>query len=154
MRMHAKQSIRLGKISSHVWIAVLIVMVVSGYPTSMQAEKSPTFENIPPETAHELIQKRQGGNDFDIIDVRTPQELAGTGYIEHAINIDYRSETFQNELNKLDKTKTYLIYCRTGGRSSRTLMLMEELGFQDVYNMTGGILQWIREERPVTKDAQ
>jgi len=62
--------------------------------------------------AYTLIQKNKGNPDFVILDVRTPAEFADE-HIENAINLDYYSETFRDDLNKLDKTKTYLIYCRT-----------------------------------------
>ena len=56
--------------------------------------------------------------------------------------IDFYSDNFENELDKLDKNNTYLIYCRTGRRTGLTLSIMEELGFLRVYNMIGGITQW------------
>jgi rhodanese-related sulfurtransferase len=151
MKQFVKQRMQLSKIH-YLWISVILVILVSGCMTSTYAEKTPTFENIPPKTAYELIQERQGDQDFVVLDVRTPQELAATGYVENAINIDYRAENFQEDLDALDKAKTYVIYCRSGGRSGRTLTMMEELGFQDVYNVTGGILQWTREELPLVKE--
>jgi rhodanese-related sulfurtransferase len=63
--------------------------------------------------------------------------------------IDYYSDTFKNELDKLDKNKTYLIYCRTGRRTGLTLDIMEEPGFIEVYNMLGGITQWQAKGYPV-----
>jgi len=68
--------------------------------------------NIRVKDAYTLIQKNKGNPDFVILDVRTPAEFADE-HIENAINLDYYSETFRDDLNKLDKTKTYLIYCRT-----------------------------------------
>ena len=108
------------------------------------------IENIAPVNAYELIQKHQTDENFVILDVRTPAEFA-QGYIENAINVDFYSKTFLDELQKLDKEKTYLLYCRSGNRSGKTLKLMEELQFKTVYNMTGGIRQWIAEEQPITK---
>ena len=151
MKQFVKQHMQLRKIH-HLWISVILVILVSGCMSSTYVEKTPTFENISPKTAYELIQERQGDKEFVVLDVRTPQELAATGYVENAINIDYRAQSFQEDLDALDKTKTYVIYCRSGGRSGRTLVMMEELGFQDVYNVTGGILQWTQEELPLVKE--
>ena len=92
-----------------------------------------------PQEVFTLIQENQNNPDFAIIDVRTPEEFA-EGYIENADNIDFYSETFWDELNQLDKNKTYLIYCQSGNRSGRTLDIMAELNFEEVYNMLGGIL--------------
>ena len=114
------------------------------------AQETPTqiIEDITPQEAFNLIQENQDNPDFVIIDVRTPEEFAEE-HIEDAINIDYRSETFQDELSQLDKNKTYLIYCRTGGRSGNALDMMAELDFSEVYNMLDGINQWKAEELPI-----
>ena len=95
-----------------------------------------------------MMGKNKDNQSFIIIDARTPQEFANE-YIENAVNIDYYSEEFQNELNELDKEKTYLIYCLSGNRSGRALAIMKELGFREVYNMLGGIIQWKAEGYPL-----
>lgn len=106
-------------------------------------QETPTqiIENITPEEAFTLIQDNQGNPNFVILDVRTPQEFAD-GYVANATNIDFYSATFEDELDALDKEKTYLIYCKSGGRSSQALGIMDELGFQEVYNLSGGISAW------------
>ncbi len=113
-------------------------------------DETATIEDITPQEALTLIQNNQNNPDFIIIDVRTRQELAD-GHIENVINIDFYSETFRDELNKLDKNKTYLIYCRSGSRSGKALDIMAELNFEEVYNMLGGILAWDAEELPTAK---
>ena len=82
--------------------------------------------------------------------MRTHTEFA-EGHIEKAINIDFRSENFQDEIDKLDKDKTYLIYCRSGNRSLNALNIMRELNFTKIYHMSGGILEWTAEELPTVK---
>jgi len=108
------------------------------------------LEDITPQEAFTLIQENQNNPDFVIIDVRTPEEFA-EGYIENAVNIDFRSETFLDELNKLDKNKTYVVYCRSGHRSSSALNTMAELNFREAYNILGGINKWREEGLPTTK---
>ena len=54
-------------------------------------------------------------------------------------------------MDTLDKAKVYLVYCRSGNRSGRTLQLMEELQFTMAYNMLGGIGRWVQEELPITR---
>lgn len=134
------------------YLGLLMLLVVGGCAPSMMASKAPMFKDITPQEAYELIQEHQNDDDFVILDVRRLEELAETGYIGNAINVNYSADTFQADLETLGKNKTYLIYCRSGGRSGRTLMLMEELQFQHVYNMTGGILQWTQEELPLKTD--
>ena len=109
-----------------------------------------TIEDISPQEAFTLIQNNQNNPDFIIIDVRTREEFTG-GHIENATNIDFYSETFRDMLNNLDKNKTYLIYCRSGGRSGSTLDIMAGLNFKEVYNILGGMLQWKSEGFPTVK---
>ncbi len=108
------------------------------------------IENVTPQEAFTLIQENQTNPDFAIIDVRTPEEFA-EGHIENAAIIDYYSETFRDDINKLDKNKTYLIYCRSGNRSRSALDIMEELNFRAVYHLSVGIIGWNEEGLPTVK---
>ena len=77
-----------------------------------------------------------------IIDVRTPSEVS-EGYIDGAtLFIDYNGSNFESKISKLDKSKSYIIYCRSGGRSSRASELMASKGFKKLYNLEGGISNW------------
>lgn len=76
-----------------------------------------------------------------ILDVRTAQET-DAGTLPNAIKIDYRSSNFDSEIAKLDKSKTYLVYCKAGGRSSSACDKMTEAGFTNVINMQGGYSSW------------
>ena len=126
------------------------VVLTGGCAPSEVETPTQIIENVTPQEAFTLIQENQDNPDFVIIDVRTPEEFAD-GYIENAINIDYSSETFRNKLNKLDKDKTYLIYCRSGNRSGNALNIMAELNFREVYNMSGGIISWKAEGLPTVQ---
>jgi len=108
------------------------------------------FEAVTPKEAYALIQKNKANPKFVILDVRTPKEFA-SGHIEDAINLDYYAKTFLDDLDRLDQTKTYLIYCRTGNRSGKTFNFMKELRFQKVYHMVGGITRWQAEGLPTAK---
>ena len=105
---------------------------------------------VMPKEAYELIRANAGNADFVIIDVRTPDEF-DEGHIEGAVNIDYYHPGFQSDVKKLDRSKTYLLYCRTGNRSGSAFRLFEELQFQKVYHMEGGTSRWKREGLPLTK---
>ena len=76
-----------------------------------------------------------------ILDVRTPEEVAD-GYIEGAINIDFRSPDFQTKISELDRNATYMVYCASGGRSGDAATLMKELKFREVYDLEGGFKGW------------
>lgn len=89
-----------------------------------------------------------------ILDVRTPAEFAGT-HIPGAINISLSdkqfpytfeheiSSTFKNEVSKLDKSKSYAVYCYFGRRSRLAVLYMEELGFKHLYYLQNGIISWL-----------
>ena len=79
-----------------------------------------------------------------ILDVRTAQEY-DTGHLKGSINLDFKSPSFRDEIARLDRDEAYLLYCRTGRRSARAVMLMSSLGFKELYNLTKGIEQWQRE---------
>jgi len=108
------------------------------------------IENVTLEEAYILIQENKDNPNFVILDVRTPEEFLSE-YIENSVNLDYYSDTFRNNLDKLDKNKMHLIYCRSGRRSENALNIMKELDFREVYNMLGGIVKWKSEELPTTK---
>jgi len=131
---------------------LLVIGVVLTGGCAGRIIETPTriIENVTPREAFNLIQDNQNNPDFVIIDVRTPQEFAEE-HIENAINIDYYSETFRDELNKLDKNQTYLVYCRVGRRSRNALDIMAELNFREAYNMLDGINGWKVEGLPITQ---
>lgn len=109
--------------------------------TALPNEEKPTVKNI---EQQEFITLQKDSNTL-VLDVRTPGEIA-EGYIKGTqLFIDVNGSNFQDELNKLDKTKTYLVYCRSGARSSRAANAMIEAGFKVVYNLTGGIMGWTGE---------
>ena len=76
-----------------------------------------------------------------VLDIRTPKEYA-EGHIPDAINIDYKADSFELELEKLDRDATYLMHCRSGRRSANSLKIFEKLGFRHVIHMDNGILGW------------
>jgi rhodanese-related sulfurtransferase len=84
--------------------------------------------------------------DVILLDVRTDSEVA-EGMIEGAIQIDYKKDNFRDEVAKLDSSKTYVVYCRSGERSASASKIMtEELGFKQVNNLLGGYSNYSLEE--------
>ena len=91
-------------------------------------------------TVTEAMKLHEQG-DILFLDVRTPEETA-EGVIPGAIIADYRSDSFRQEISTLDKSKSYVVYCRSGGRSVQASNLMSEAGFSDLLNMKGGYNSW------------
>ncbi|GIV39411.1 MAG: hypothetical protein KatS3mg033_1211 [Thermonema sp.] len=85
-----------------------------------------------------------------VLDVRTPEEYS-EGHLPNAQLLNFYDDDFRSKLQQLDKDKTYYVYCRSGGRSSRAVALMKELGFKKVYNLKGGIMQWQAQKLPVER---
>jgi len=108
------------------------------------------FERVSPTAAYDLIQANKDNQDFIVLDVRTEEERAARR-LENTSNLDFYSDVFADELDDLDKSKTYLVYCRSGNRSGQTFEMMKEMGFAEVYDVQGGIVQWIEDGLPVTQ---
>ncbi|HEY82582.1 MAG TPA: rhodanese-like domain-containing protein [Dehalococcoidia bacterium] len=145
--------LKLPKLGRLALSGLLIALLVLGGGCLGQKQAAPgdqIIEDVTLEEAYALMMDNLGSEDFVILDVRTPEEYA-SGHIERAVNLDYYSETFKEELDKLDKDKVYLIYCRSGNRSGKALAIMEELGFREVYNMRGGMIRWEAVGMPVVK---
>ncbi len=92
-------------------------------------------------SAKEFYEKMTLDNHI-LLDVRTPAEYQ-QGHLKNAILADINTPAdFMSVIETLDKDKHYLIYCRSGARSTSACMYMEKLGFKNVYNLRGGILEW------------
>ena len=101
-------------------------------------ETGATFKDVDVTEANAMIAQNK---DLVILDVRTPEET-DKGIIPNAIIIDFYNDNFDSEIAKLDKSKPYLVYCRSGGRSVGASNKMIDAGFEDVTNMKGGYTAW------------
>lgn len=80
--------------------------------------------------------------DYQLVDVRTPKETAKGKINDTAIEIDYFSDNFEEQLATLDKNKPVLVYCEGGYRSGEAAQIMNKLGFKIVYDLEGGYGEW------------
>jgi rhodanese-related sulfurtransferase len=149
---------------SFVWLQVVSFAILAAFCSALTCNAQQTttatspipagqtgiIRKLPPKEGYELIRKNKVNPDFVILDVRTPEEFE-SGYIEGAVNINYNSDTFAEDLNKLDKNKTYFVYCRTGRRSSDTANIMTKQGFKKLYLIDGDIVKWKSLDLPVVK---
>lgn len=81
-------------------------------------------------------------NAGTLIDVRTPREHQAGSIEGTKLNFDVTKPSFKDQLAKLDKNETYLIYCRSGSRSRRAAAIMESIGFKHIYDLQGGYMRW------------
>lgn len=101
---------------------------------------SQVVENVNTETFKTMISEKKG----ELIDLRTSDEMKSKGYIKGAKQIDFLAKDAEQQIAKLDKTKTYLIYCAAGGRSGDCAELMKAQGFKHVVNLEKGFDGWKR----------
>lgn len=84
----------------------------------------------------------QSDENAVILDVRTAEEFE-RGIIPNAINIDiYKGQGFIYMVEELDKSKNYYVYCHVGSRSAKACEVMQQLGFEKTFNLSGGISEW------------
>lgn len=91
---------------------------------------------------NDWIAQLEADTNAVILDVRTEDEC-NEGIIPNAIMIDiYKGQGFIYQVEELDKTKNYYVYCKAGGRSAQACAVMNQLGFENTFNLEGGFMQW------------
>ncbi|MDD5361841.1 MAG: rhodanese-like domain-containing protein [Ignavibacteria bacterium] len=85
---------------------------------------------------------------YTVIDVRTQEEF-DESHIEGAVLINLHAADFKDKINALDKAGKYLVYCRSGRRSSKAVLVMNELGINSTAHLIGGIIAWKSAGKPV-----
>ena len=128
-------------------VVMFLLIVVSASTTS--AEKLPE-QSVSPRQFKQLLEQHRGNPDVVLLDIRTPREFK-QGHIQGAVLLDYYSPDFVGRLKALDRNKTYLVYCRSGNRSGKSLPLFEQLGFRHAYHLETGINGWLKEKYPVVQ---
>lgn len=124
-----KSNIYMKKI---VFLVLLAVMTIS-----CQSQTNPKIKVLPVAEYKSHISKES----VQLVDVRTPAEFK-EGAIPNALNIDVNNAAFDEEIQKLDKTKPVYVYCRSGARSQTAAHKMVEMGFVEVIDLAGGYLRW------------
>ncbi|BEV69878.1 rhodanese-like domain-containing protein [Bdellovibrio bacteriovorus] len=109
--------------------------------------ENPHFEGIYDIGPAELLQNKA---NVVMIDVRQPEEYVGElGHVEGSSLMVL--DTLPEQLGTLPKDKTVVFICRSGGRSAKATAFAKMNGFEEVYNMQGGMLLWNDLQLPVTK---
>ena len=118
----------------------LVVGGCTGWEASGAADEggaAPGVRALPAAVAAPLLDD----HEVVVLDIRTPPEVA-QARLPGALALDFYAPGFAQELAQLDRSATYLMYCRSGNRSAAARGLMVQLGFEDVVDVRGGIIEW------------
>lgn len=99
---------------------------------------SQKVKNVDATEFKKLIEEKK----YVLIDLRTTEEIKSKGMIRGATQIDFLDKNVEATIEKLDKSKGYLIYCAGGGRSADCAELMQKQGFKEVVNLEKGFIDW------------
>ncbi|WP_319523689.1 rhodanese-like domain-containing protein [Breoghania sp.] len=128
-----------------VWV---MLMFTAGLMAGGVWAQASSGQSISPSEFKKLLDARSDDSDTVLLDIRTPREFK-SGHIRGAQLLDYYSSDFVERLKRLDREKTYLVYCRSGNRSGKSLKIFKQLGFRQVYHLDTGILGWLKEKYPL-----
>ena len=138
------------KILCMAGIAAVAFAFLSRPPVLRAQDAAGEYPKLSPAEARELLGKRSGDPRFVLLDVRTTKEFREER-IEGAVMVDYLSPSFRDEVSKLDRSRSYLVYCRTGHRTEGAAKVMRELGFRNVSVLSGGITKWKEKGFPTAR---
>jgi rhodanese-related sulfurtransferase len=98
----------------------------------------------------QILDRHFGDPEVVLIDIRTAKEFRG-GHIQGAVLLDYHARDFVRRLKTLEREKRYLVYCRSGNRSAKSLAIFNKLNFVHVLHLETGIRGWVQERYPVVR---
>lgn len=97
---------------------------------------------------NDFLQQLEKKTDATLLDVRTPGEYA-EGFIEGARNVNWNGNDFEQQVAKLDKNRPIFVYCLAGGRSGAAAQKLQKMGFKEIYDLDGGMMNWKRSKMPI-----
>lgn len=124
---------------------VLLIALAAAIAVAGCSPSGATLETVSPEAAAEVIANTP---DVVVLDIRTPEEFT-EGFIEGASNIDFYRSDFAGQLDMLDKDAPYVVYCRSDNRSGDAMDVFADLGFTNVTEIDGGIVNWYESGLPI-----
>lgn len=129
--------------------AIFTLMIVAAFLVSFtlpnESLGESTHKNI---SGEELVEMMAGTNELVIVDVRKKSAF-DKGHIPGAINIDYSDNGEERIIKELNKKDAIVLICYMGGTSERFSNILTRNGFNDVYNVKGGMGKW---KGPVTTE--
>ena len=128
-------------------LSLIFIVVFTFLLIGCKKESDDQITLVTPEEMLSLMEM----DDVQLVDVRSAKDRID-GFIKTSQNIDFNSPTFDQDIQKLDKTKPVILYCRTGGRSAKCAKKLKDAGFVKIYDLKGGITQWRFDDHEVEVD--
>jgi phage shock protein E len=119
-------------------IFLFVLLVACSTKENTNTSQDAVNESLAPQAFKAKIEETPDGV---VLDVRTPEEVA-QGVIAGAKVIDFKGSDFEQQIESLDKSKPYFVYCASGGRSGKAATMMNEKGFEKVFSLEGGTTAW------------
>lgn len=135
-----------------IWIYLLATLPACGQQTLDEKLGEIYRHTVPLIQPSDLYEWKEAGKDLAILDIRSDGEYQ-VSHIEGAELIDFKSFEDQ-DVARVPKGKVVVVYCSVGYRSERIGEKMKALGFDEVYNLYGGIFQWKNEGYEVVDSEQ
>ena len=126
-------------------LSISLVLIFGAVQSCAQSQKENKVETIAKISPTEF--KEQSEEQL-ILDVRSTEEFM-EGHIAGAINNNVYDENFTEIMNNFPKNKPIFVYCKSGKRSSMAAVKLSKLGFKQIYDLEGGILNWIKNDYEV-----
>ena len=130
-------------LATYLFLTLILFSCKEKQPEKIKTSKGEINRVTPLEFQNEL-------KNYTLIDIRTPREFA-QGKIEGAVNINYYDKDFLEQISKFDTSKPLFIYCRSGSRTYNAAKKISDLGFTQVYDLNGGIINWHRNKLKIIK---
>lgn len=127
--------------------AIILSIVLTVLLSSCKDSAAQQSTLLEPQELEDVLASKQ----VYFVDVRTPKEF-DAGHIENAVNIDFKSPNFETEIKKLDSSKPIVVYCRSGRRSALSTNTLVKVGFTEIYDLKGGIINWNKQGKELVKD--
>ncbi|MDW5290484.1 rhodanese-like domain-containing protein [Formosa sp. PL04] len=100
--------------------------------------KTGVIEVVSPEEMQSLISIE----DVQLVDLRSQEDRLKQGYIANSQHVDFNSDTFEEDIQNLDKTKPVALYCNSGKRSAECAQKLKDAGFVKIFDLKGGLSEW------------
>ena len=124
-------------------IIILAIIIIAVILISKSRDKEKTIITVETQSESQNLnwqefQSKASSDNAVVVDIRTAGEYnAGKLFPDALVDFDYYESDFEQKVSELDKDKTYLIYCRSGNRSGKSIQIFEKYGLK-VYDLDGG----------------